>query len=117
MIGIDIIEINRIQDAIQKYGDKFIKKIFTPYEIAYCQSFQSQAEKFAARFAVKEAVAKVIKTGFPSYFLDMEIRNDASGAPNLILSDRLKALYPYPIEISISHCKEYAVGMAMAVIH
>lgn len=114
MIGIDIIELHRIEKSIQKYGEKFLSKIFTPNEIEYCESYQTRIEKYAARFAVKEAVAKIIKQGYANFFLDIEIRNEPSGAPYVILSDRLKKIFPNKIEISMSHCKEYAVGVAMS---
>jgi len=117
MIGIDIIELYRIEKAIEEYGEKFLRKIFTPFEIQYCESYQTRIEKYAARFAVKEAVAKIIKEGHANFFLDIEIRNHQSGAPYVILSDRLRKIFPHPIEISMSHCKEYAVGVAIVVSH
>jgi len=114
--GIDIIEIDRIKSAIERYQDGFINRIYTPNEIAYCEKFFCKYEKYAARFAVKEAVAKVIKSGPRAFFLEMEIQIDTNGAPFLILSDTLKKIFPYEIEISMSHCKAYAVGMATAIL-
>ncbi|MFA5878788.1 MAG: holo-ACP synthase [Candidatus Margulisiibacteriota bacterium] len=114
MIGIDIVEIRRIQKMLDTYQEKFTKKIFTDYEINYCESFRNRAERYAARFALKEAVAKVIKTGPSFFWLDIEVRNEKSGAPYVQLSDRLKEIFPYQIEVSLSHGQDYAVGIAMA---
>lgn len=114
MIGIDIIEIDRIQAAIDRYGETFLKKVFTASEIQYCESFHNKAEKYAARFAVKEAVAKIIKIFPRHFFLDIEIIMESSGAPKVQLSERFQTQFPHPIEISMSHCKAYAVGIASA---
>ena len=113
MIGIDIVEIPRIEKLLNEYGAKFTKKIFTDYEIAYCEGFRNRAERYAARFALKEAVAKVIKTGPSFFWLDIEVRSEKSGAPYVVLSERLKEIFPYQIEISLSHGTEYAVGIAI----
>jgi holo-[acyl-carrier protein] synthase len=113
MVGIDIIETKRIKNLIEKYGQKFLKKIFTPNEIAYCERQKLKEQNYAARFAVKEAVAKVIKEGPSNFWQDIEIGKNPNGAPFLILSKRLSKICPQPIEISLSHCDEYAVGIAI----
>jgi holo-[acyl-carrier protein] synthase len=118
VIGIDIIEISRIKNAIEQHGSRFLNKIFTSAEIAYCNSHKNCYEKFAARFAVKEAVAKVLKVDNSNFFRDIEISNAINGAPQAILSAQLRTKYALTdqsaqLEISMSHCKEYAVGIAI----
>ncbi len=112
MIGIDIIEIKRIKKIIKEHGNRFLQKIFTEKEIKYCEQFNNKYERYAARFAAKEAIAKVIKDGPGNFWLDMEIQNQPNGAPYVILSERLQQIIKKPIEISLSHCHEYAVGVA-----
>ena len=79
--GIDIIEIDRIKNSIQKYSDRFKKKIFTQKEIDYCHSQAEPAKHFAARFTVKEAVLKCFGTGMTGTILwkDIEIDKLNSG--------------------------------------
>ena len=110
-IGIDIIEINRIKKAIQRFEKTFLSKIFTEKEQAYCEQFKSlKYEKYAARFAVKEAVAKVIQEGPKHFWTYIEVDKKENGAPTLNLLGPLEN--EGPIQISLSHCKDYAVGIA-----
>lgn len=114
-IGIDIIEVSRIQSNILKHGQNFLDKVFTQEEQAYCKSFRQSGRNFAGRFAAKEAVVKALGCGFAQgiSWLDIEIRNDSQGKPYLILSDILNTLYQNPtLHISISHCHEYATAVA-----
>ena len=117
MLGIDIIETKRIKNAITKYGSRFLTKIFTPNEINYCEQSKTNQkyQRYAARFAAKEAVAKVIKNGPEGYFwTEIEVSHHSSGAPMVNLSDRLnKLLDQKSIEISLSHCKDYATAVAL----
>lgn len=114
MVGVDIIEVDRIAKGIEKHGRKFIEKLFTPNEIAYCENHVNKLQRYAARFAIKEAVAKVIKKGPKPYWQDIAVTNRKDGSPEVILSERLLKIFPHPISISISHVKDYAVGMAVA---
>lgn len=111
-LGSDIIEISRIKKAYDKYGVKFLDKIFTKKEQEYCLNFKFPEERLAARFAAKEAVAKALGTGFGSKlsFLDIEILNLPNGKPEVILSSKLNFIYE-TIHISLSHCKEYALAV------
>jgi len=63
-LGLDIAEIDRIGGAIQRHGQHFLERLFTPAEIAYCQSYRHSAERFAGRFAAKEAAMKALGTGW-----------------------------------------------------
>lgn len=83
--GIDLTEIPRIQRSIARFGDRFLDRIFTPGEQAYCLRKRNAAESFAARFAAKEAAAKALGTGI-SYgvtWLEIEITREPSGRPGL----------------------------------
>lgn len=114
--GTDIIEVERIKNAIENKGDKFLKEIYTEKEIKYCESKNvMKFESYAARFAGKEAVLKAISNFLDSKYdinwLDIEILNDKQGRPYVILnSDKIKA----EIDISLSHIKEYAIANCIA---
>jgi holo-[acyl-carrier protein] synthase len=112
--GIDIIEISRIKESIESLGQRFLNKIYTDKEIEYCESKgRAKYEHYAARFAVKEAVFKAVseevKDKYSISWKDIETLNDENGRPRteiLFLSNkRLEN-----IDVSISHCKEYAVA-------
>ena len=118
--GIDIIEVNRIKNSIQKYSDRFKKKIFTQKEIDYCDSQAEPAKHFAARFSVKEAVLKCFGTGMSGGILwkDIEVDKLESGQPILNLYGKGKKIFDQlnlkHIHISITHDKSYAVAHAIA---
>lgn len=112
LLGTDIIEIDRVDRAIQRHGERFLRKLFTEFEIEYCQRFQHSSRNFAGRFAAKEAIAKALGTGFGEElaFRDIEIKNDPSGKPCVYL----RGVKREDIALSISHCKAYAVATACA---
>lgn len=115
-IGNDIIEISRIDAVIKKYGTKFLDKIFTKKEQEYCLRHKDSSRHFAGRFAAKEAIVKALGIGFRSgvSWLDIEICNDEIGKPIPFLSQRLQENFDNPdIQISISHCREYATAFAI----
>lgn len=113
-IGTDIIEVKRIQEISEKYGDKFLKRIFTPLEIEYCESFnETKYIHYAARFAAKESFSKAIGTGITQGFKFKEfgIKNEPSGKPIEDLSGELENRYSkYKFHISLSHTEENAVA-------
>lgn len=112
--GVDIIEINRIKDSIEKLGDTFLKKVYTKKEIEYCESKGvTKYEHYAARFAVKEAVFKAVseevKDKYEIFWKDIETTNDENGRPKVeILFLKNKKIEN--VDVSISHCKDYAVA-------
>lgn len=112
--GTDIIEINRIKDDINKIGKAFIERVFTQNEIKYCENKKNQKyQHYAARFAAKEATFKAISSKLDDKYdiswKDIEIQNDTQGRPEVnIIGIDLKGIVD--IDISISHCKEYAVA-------
>lgn len=86
-LGIDITEINRIEAAITRHGRPFIERIFTPGEIAYCERHRNRFERYAGRFAVKEAAMKALGTGWRRgvRWVDIEVARLPSGKPTLLL--------------------------------
>lgn len=111
--GIDIIEIDRVKKSIEN-TENFRERVYTKKEIEYCESKKSQKyQHYAARFAAKEAVFKAISECLENKYQislkDIEIINDSNGRPyvNLINIDTIKL---ENIDLSISHCKKYAVA-------
>ncbi len=114
--GIDIAETERIQQALERHGERFSRKVFTPSEIAYCERFKNRAERYAARFAAKEAAFKALGTGWAKgvRWLDVEVTHQASGKPELLLSGRAREIAEQlgvtRALISISHANRYVVA-------
>lgn len=119
--GIDIVEVYRMRDAIKKWGDGFLSKIFTAREIQYSNSRRFSPQHFAARFAAKEAVVKAFgePTRFPIKWTDIEVLNDEEGKPVLEFHDTaLKAKRKKrvgSVVLSLSHSKNYAVANVILV--
>ena len=121
-IGVDIVEVKRIKNAIKK-NSGFLKRVYTSCEIDYCRSKKKgKYESFTARFAAKEAVAKSIRTGFGGNISFNEIEMDKmdSGLPYVKLyggtENYIKKLRIKEIKISISATENYAVAYAIAII-
>ena len=112
--GIDIIEVNRIKEAIQDLDEKFLKRVYTNYEIEYCNSKNNMKyQHFAARFAAKEAVFKAIsnklKSKYDISWTDIEIKNDENGKPMFFI-DKLNKCDIISKDISMSHIKDFAIA-------
>lgn len=115
--GIDMIEVARIERAIQRHGERFYRRFFTEQERQYCQG---QAARLAGRFAVKEAVSKALGTGIGDFnWTDVEIVCDGRGKPELILHNSARALAEQQgltdWSISLAHTETHAIGMAVAL--
>src|ERR1700742_1146551 len=89
-VGTDLIEIERIEHSVARFGERFLERVFTPGEIAYCQAKKGSAESFAARFAAKEAGAKALGTGISRgvSWKEFEVKRKPGGRPTLELSGR-----------------------------
>ena len=114
--GTDIIEIERIRRSIEKLGEKFLNEVYTDKEIQYCESRKKQKyQHYAARFAAKEAIFKAIsrnlKDKYEVGWKDIEVLNDEQSRPYVKIKEEIKNI----IKISISHCKEYAVAIAVMI--
>jgi holo-[acyl-carrier protein] synthase len=120
-IGTDIVECFRVGRMIERHGEQFLTRVYTPREVRYCQGRKNATEHFAGRWAAKEAILKCLGTGWRKgmCWTDMEIRNDLEGAPRLHLcgaaKDRARDLRIADILITISHCRAYATATAIAV--
>ncbi|MCK4881983.1 MAG: holo-ACP synthase [Candidatus Omnitrophica bacterium] len=108
--GIDIIEIERLQKALDRWGEDFLKHIFNEEEIAYAKNKKFPAQHYAARFAAKEAIYKAFGDDKTLGWKDMTILNDENGKPYCQLKNRDPK---GEILISISHTKNYAVASAI----
>ncbi len=116
-VGVDIIEVARIERSIEKLGQRFLDRIFTNQEQAYCEG---RPERLAGRFAVKEAVGKALGIGIGDVrWQEIEVINDPRGRPTLTLHGEAKELAVSlglrSWSISMSHSEANAVGMAVAI--
>ena len=113
----DIVEIDRMQQSVDSGGNAFRDRVFTEREIAYCESKkQMKYQSYAVRFAAKEAVSKAFGTGIGEKvgWKDIEVTNDASGKPSVVLYGKARELFEAmggkSLAVSLSHCKSYAVA-------
>ena len=117
--GVDIIEIERVADALRRWGPRFLDRVYTPAEAAYCRG---RVRELAVRFAAKEAISKALGTGVWSKacicWREMEILPDSDGRPVVHMHGRAAAraqqLGIREIAISLSHSDEYAVAFVVA---
>jgi holo-[acyl-carrier protein] synthase len=120
-IGTDIVECLRIAQMIERHGELFLTRVYTPREIEYCSSRKAATQHYAGRWAAKEAILKALGTGWSRgiRWLDMEIRNDAAGKPSVALAggarDLCERLGIGAMQISISHCRTHATALAVAL--
>jgi holo-[acyl-carrier protein] synthase len=118
-VGVDIVEIDRIKGAVERWKRRFIKRLFTQEEINYCTEKKDPYRCFAARFAAKEAVLKALGTGWGDGigWLDIEILNTRSGKPWVKFRDRaeefMKLRSLKKVFISLSHSRDYAAAVAV----
>lgn len=120
-LGTDIVEISRVREMVEKHGDHFLQRCFTKAEIAYADKFRDASVRFAGRWAAKEAVVKVLGTGFVKgiTFHDIEVLPLDSGQPRIELSGGAGEIAHQmgiaKVLITISHAKEYATATAVGV--
>lgn len=116
-IGVDIIEIDRIKESIEKYGDGFLNKIYTPVELDYCMKKSNKYQHLAARFAAKEAVYKALTTATQEKagWQNIEILNKPNGMPIVKLKGYLEGFLTNgnSLKISISHSNNYVTCFAI----
>lgn len=119
-IGTDLIEIARIEASVQRFGDQFLSRIYTPGEIAYCKARKGSAESFAARFAAKEAGSKALGVGISRgvSWREFEVRRLRGQRPELILHGRAAqiaaALGIHRLSLSLTHTREMAMAVVIA---
>ena len=117
--GIDIIEVDRIEAAREKHGERFLNRVLHPAEIAYCLSHKSPGPFLAARFAAKEAISKAFGTGIGAQlgWQDMEVARKESGEPFVILHGKglelLARRGARSVHLTLSHTAQHATAMAI----
>lgn len=120
-IGIDIVEIERIESAISKTGQAFLDRLFTSSEQSYCSTQKFPALHYAARFAAKEAVSKALRTGIGAKlsWVEMEVRHSLLGAPEMHFfgksKEYLSSIGISEVHVSLTHARAYAAANAIAL--
>ena len=120
LTGTDIIEINRIKESIESLGESFKKRIYTEKEIEYCENkknakYQHYAGRFAAKEAIFKAVSELLNDKYEITWKDAEVLNDIDGKPKINFSSKEVEEKIESIDISISHCREYAVANVVII--
>ena len=119
--GIDLVDFPRIEEMIKRHSERFINRVFTSAEQAYADKNKNRVEKYAGRFAAKEAVLKLIGTGWRGKiaWTDIEIINNSSGQPQVTLDGEVKKISEKlgitEISISITHTANFAIASAVAL--
>jgi holo-[acyl-carrier protein] synthase len=121
-IGIDLVPIARMRQVMERWQERFVSRVFTPEEIAYCRSRKDPAPHFAARFAAKEAGLKALGTGLRLgvSWRELEVRRERGGPPVLVLRGRSREIARQRqgadrMLLALSHDGDYAIAQAMLV--
>jgi holo-[acyl-carrier protein] synthase len=119
--GIDLVDCPRIEQMMQRHGERFVKRVFTAAERAYAEANKNQIEKLAGRFAAKEAILKLMGTGWRGKiaWTDIEIINNSVGQPEVTLGGEVKKIADKlgvkHISVSITHTANFAIASAVAL--
>ena len=117
--GIDIVSVERLEEAALRHGDRFLNRIFTPKERAYCESKRFKYEHYAARFAAKEAMMKAMEIRRQNRFRfrEIEVRRRPTGKPEIAITPENRSRFGLPeklqIELSMAHERAYAVSFVV----
>ena len=117
--GIDICEVPRIAQSIARFGDRFLQRVFTESEIRYCESKANRVERFAARFAAKEAAMKALGTGWNHgvRWRDIEVCRQPGGRPTIMFHGKagefFSRLGAAHVALSLSHTSEQAIAQVI----
>jgi holo-[acyl-carrier protein] synthase len=118
-LGIDVAEVERIRGVIERQGERFLRRVYTPNEIAYCERFKNKYERYAGRFAVKEAAMKALGTGWSqgARWVDIEVVRQKGGKPVLSLAGEAQKiagrLGVKNIAMSITHTASQAFAQVI----
>jgi len=119
--GIDLVDCPRIEDMVKRHGERFIDRVFTTAEQKYAQANRNPVEKLAGRFAAKEAILKLLGTGWRGKiaWTDIEIVNNSAGQPEVALAGEVKKIADElgikHISVSITHTANFAIASAVAL--
>jgi holo-[acyl-carrier protein] synthase len=117
--GVDIIEVNRVAEAIERFGERFLTRIFTESEIRYCNAKRNRVERFAARFAAKEAAMKALGTGLRRgvSWQHIEVGHLPGGRPTIIFTQAAAQIAAQlgakHVSLSVSHTEEHAIAQVI----
>jgi holo-[acyl-carrier protein] synthase len=118
-IGVDIVEIDRVEEVLSRRGERFRARVFTPAEVSYCESLGSPWASYAARFAAKEAMMKALGTGWTGgiAFREIEVVRTDGGVPSIRLYatalSRFEAIGATRVHLSLSHSKAFAIAQVL----
>jgi len=121
--GIDLVDFPRIEKMIERHGERFVDRVFTPAEQAYARAHKNSAETYAGRFAAKEAILKLVGTGWRGKiaWTDIEVTNNPAGQPEVTLSGDVKEIAERMkikhVSISITHTASFAIASAVALAY
>jgi holo-[acyl-carrier protein] synthase len=119
--GIDLVDFPRLEQMIERHGERFLDRVFTAAEQAYARASRNPVEKYAGRFAAKEAVLKLVGTGWRGKiaWTDIEVTNNPAGQPEVTLSGEVKEIAGRlgikQISLSITHTANFAIASAVAL--
>lgn len=118
-VGTDIVEIDRVKLAVERSGRRFLERVYTPAEIAYCEARRDRISSYAARFAAKEAALKAIGSGLAGCrWVDVEVSRSQGSPPGILLHGAAAALAAKrgigSLHISLSHSRKFAVAFVVA---
>jgi holo-[acyl-carrier protein] synthase len=120
-IGVDLALIPRLRQVVERWDERFLRRVFTDEEIAYCRRRRDPIPHLAARFAAKEATLKALGTGMRMgvSWREMEVRRERGQAPTMVLSGRCRAIAlakgAHRVLLSLTHDGDYALAHAMLV--
>jgi holo-[acyl-carrier protein] synthase len=118
-IGVDLVEVGRIERAVRRYGDRFVGRVFTDREADYCRAGPHPEQRFAARFAAKEAALKALGVGWSQgvKFVEAEVSNNELGAPAVTFSGRALALSRKlgvgRVHVTMTHHRDFAIAQVV----
>ena len=119
--GIDLVDCPRIEEMVARHGERFVQRIFTAAEQAYAEANKNKIEKLASRFAAKEAILKLVGTGWRGKiaWTDIEIINNSSGQPEVTLGGEVEKIADKlgikHVSVSITHTANFAIASAVAL--
>jgi holo-[acyl-carrier protein] synthase len=118
-MGVDIAEVPRIQSAIERHGEPFLRRVFTPGERSYCDQFKNKYERYAGRFAAKEAAMKALGTGWRRgvRWVDFEVVRESGGRPTIALHGEAAKIASHMgvhrVSLSITHTESQALAQVI----
>jgi holo-[acyl-carrier protein] synthase len=118
-IGVDIVEVERMRRTVERHGDHFVRRVFTDEEAAYCRRCAHPEQRFATRFAAKEAALKALGVGWTQgvQFTEVEVVTNELGAPSILFSGRAlelsKGLGVERIHVSLTHHRDFAIAQVL----